>query len=113
MPRVNSKLDTWKRQAMSDTVSIGGISVRNVRRVKTDDPGYEHGYSYEFEALRGDVWIKFGPQVFGNWSVASDVNPQRVVFPRSEYEEEMLGLDRDAVYIGWYDLEDLTRLGEE
>lgn len=51
-------------------MQIEGVEVRNLRKVSRK--GTSTGYSFEFEALVNGRWKRFGPQCYGNWTMAAE-----------------------------------------
>ncbi len=88
-----------------DIVTIRDVQIRNLRRVESKGHG-EHG-SFLFEAMRNGKWIAFGPECFGNWSVASHIT-RDPCFPTSNLFDDGWE-DPDTVPIGWWSLNEACK----
>ncbi len=84
------------------THRVYGIEIRNLQSVTAVGMG-ANGSSFTFEAKRGGLWVAYGPQVYGNWSVASDIT--RVPFmPQPSIYAPHIATD-ETVPIGWGSLQ--------
>ncbi len=86
-------------------MKIKDFEIRNLETVPSTQ--HERGYSFKFEALRGDRWISYGPQVLGNWAIASHL--EREVLPRHTVRD-VTPEDLDTMPLGWWTLNDALNL---
>lgn len=74
------------------------MKIRNLKRVPSDK--HLDGYTFTFEALVGNEWIAYGPNVYGNWTCRAGLDR----LPTDEWARPKWY--KDTVDVGW------TRLNE-
>lgn len=81
-----------------------GVRLRKL--VKVPCAGSTLGYSFTFEAERNGEWVQFGPDCYGNWTVASYLTGKHIV-PISTGLSIDDRVDPDTVPIGFWRLKDI------